>query len=193
MDSNNFHPVIKLPEEYEIYDFSKTYDPNRKLKLPYGVGKFLEHRPTMYTQPQFAATSRNIHMGIDIGAPVNTPIFAFSDGEVFSFTYNSAPSDYGYTLITKTFALGETLYCLHGHLSKASIEGKKVGDPIRKGETIAWVGNSEENGGWNPHLHFQISRVMPLVCDMPGAVSESDLENSLKIYLDPRKILGKIY
>jgi peptidoglycan LD-endopeptidase LytH len=193
MKSANFHSVVKLPEEYEIYDFSKTYDPNRKMIHPYGVGKFLERRPTMYTQKQFASTNRNIHMGVDIGAPVNTPVYAFADGEIFSFTYNSANGDYGYTLITKTFALGETLYCLHGHLSKTSIEGKKVGAPISAGDVIAWIGNSSENGGWNPHLHFQVSREMPLICDMPGAVSENDLENALKIYLDPRIILGKIY
>lgn len=193
MNQKLFHPVIQLPANYEVYDFSKGYDPQRTLSSPFGVGKFLEKRPNMYVQEQFTKNNRNIHMGVDIGAPVGTPIYAFENGEIHSFTYNHLPGDYGYTLITKNLALGKILYCLHGHLSKQSVENKQAGQRFQKGDVIAWVGDTHENGGWNPHLHFQISVIEPKVCDMPGAVSEADLEHSLKIYMDPRLILGNIY
>ncbi len=193
MKNESFHPVIQLPTDYEVYDFSKDYNPNRTLRSPFGVGKFLERRPNMYKQEQYTKTQRNIHMGIDIGAPIGTPISAFTDGTIFSFTYNDLPGDYGYTVITKHLALGQTLYCLFGHLAKRSLDGIFPGKPLTRGEVFAWVGDKAENGGWNPHLHFQVSIKMPEKCDMPGVVSEEDLDNALKIYLDPRLIVGNLY
>jgi murein DD-endopeptidase MepM/ murein hydrolase activator NlpD len=195
MASETFFPVIELPFDYEVYDFSRSYDPNRKLSSPFGVGKYDEKRPGMYGENIFKSDTgeRNIHMGIDIGAPVGTPVTAFADGEVFLFAYNGAPGDYGYTLITKHVVNEETIYALHGHLGKKSIEGKEVGQQVSGGEVIAWVGDKHENGGWNPHLHFQLSREKPEVCDMPGVVSEADREKARVIYPDPRIVLGDLY
>ena len=44
---------------------------------------------------------RDIHIGLDIGGPVDTPIQAFADGEILHFGYNGAPGDYGNVIITK--------------------------------------------------------------------------------------------
>lgn len=187
-----FHPVIKLPHAFEVYDFSKGYDPDRTRKSEYGIGKYNEKRPGMYLA-DFYGGVRNIHMGIDISAPVGTEIYAFFDGEVFLFGNNSAEGDYGYTLITRQIFEGVELYALHGHLSAGSLENKKVGQKFEKGEVIARVGDKTENGGWNPHLHFQLSYKKPLIPDLPGAVSEKDLDEALKIYPDPRLVLGKLY
>ena len=132
-------------------------------------------------------------MGIDIGAPVGTPIKAFSDGNVFLSGYNGADGDYGYTLITAHVLDGVRLFALHGHLSKESVEHAVAGKPIRRGEVIAWVGDRHENGGWNPHLHFQLSYEEPKIPDMPGVVSDEDREDALKKYPDPRLVLGSLY
>lgn len=191
--TKGFHPVILLPEKYEVYDFTSGYNPNRKLESEYGVGKFKENRKGMYTTPLFnQGETRTIHMGVDLAAPVNTPVHAFWAGEVFMFGYNGAEGDYGYTLITKHYVENQSLFVLHGHLSKASIQ-KQKGQKFQRGEIIAWVGDKHENGGWNPHLHFQVSIEEPKVCDMPGAVSEKQLEQALKIYLDPLIFLGPLY
>ena len=37
-------------------------------------------------------------------------------------------------------------WALHGHLSAASIEGKRVGDTILRGELLGWLGEEHENG-----------------------------------------------
>lgn len=188
----NFHPVISLPKDYEVYDFTQGYDENRVLKSSYGVGKYNEKRKGMYKGPLYT-DQRDIHMGIDIGAPVGTPIHMFYDGEIFLFDYNSLPLDYGYTIITKHTFDNIDLYALHGHLSKKSIQNKTLGQKISKGEIFAWVGEKSENGGWNPHLHLQLSYEKPEKCDMPGVVHERDLKNSLEKYPDPRLILGPLY
>lgn len=187
-----FHPVIHLPKDYELYDFTKGYDEKRLLKFPFGVGKYNEKRKGMYSGPLYA-DQRDIHMGIDIGAPVGTPVHAFDDGEIFLFDYNSLPLDYGYTIITKHNFDNTDLYVLHGHLSKKSIEGKSVGQKFSKGEILAWIGEKSESGGWNPHLHFQLSYEKPEKCDMPGVVNEKNLICSLEKYPDPRLILGPLY
>ena len=55
------------------------------------------------------------------------------------------------------------------------------------------LGDKSENGGWNPHLHFQLSLVAPEVPDIPGVVSENDRKQALQIYPDPQLILGSLY
>lgn len=191
-----FHFVVDLPQGYEIYDFTKGYDENRLLKSPYGVGKYNEKRVNMYKGDLYESPQgdlRDIHMGVDIGAPVGTPVHMFYDGEIFMFHYNDQPLDYGYTIITKHSFDGQDLFVLHGHLSKKSIQNKKIGQKISQGEVLAWIGDKSENGGWNPHLHFQLSYEEPKVCDMPGVVNQKNLEEALKKYPDPRVILGQIY
>jgi murein DD-endopeptidase MepM/ murein hydrolase activator NlpD len=189
---HNFASVIHLPADYEVYDFTQGYDANRPRRSLYGIGRYNEIRQGMYTAELFAGV-RNIHMGIDIAAPVGEPIYSFYDGYLFMQTYHAAAGDYGYTLITEHELDGVKLYALYGHLAKASIERHSIGQRIRQGEIIAWVGDENENGGWNPHLHFQLSYERPVVCDMPGAVSLADRARALQTYPDPRLVLGPLY
>ncbi len=187
-----FHPVIRLPEKYEVYDFSKGYDAERIRTSAFGIGKYNEKRVNMYSHELFS-NERDIHIGIDIGAPVGTEICAFAEGRVYLFDCNSAPGDYGYTLITEHFIESQKFYALFGHLSSLSILNKKLGQVFDRGEIIAWVGDKHENGGWNPHLHFQLSLVAPINADLPGVVSEKDLSAALETYPDPRIVLGPVY
>ena len=189
-----FHPVIRLPEDYEVYDFTKGYDPSRQLSSAFGIGRYDEDRRGMYNAELFkTGEARTIHMGIDIGAPVGTNVHAFFAGEFFLFAYNDAEGDYGYTLITKHDLGGKALFALHGHLSKSSVEGKVRGTRFEAGDVIARVGDRHENGGWNPHLHFQLSLREPTVCDLPGVVSPAQRAEALEVYPDPRLVLGPLY
>ncbi len=187
-----FSPVIDLPAGHEVYDFTQGYDPKRSMKSEFGVGRFNEVRKNMYTTELFKG-ERNIHMGIDIAAPVNHPIKSFYEGTLFMKAYNGAAGDYGYTLIIEHEFDGIPLWALYGHLSQKSFEAKNVGEKILKGEVIAWIGDKSENGGWNPHLHLQLSLLKPQVCDMPGAVAAADLEKALAQFIDPREVLGPLY
>lgn len=192
-----FRAVVDLPPGYEVYDFTSGYDPVRARTSLFGVGRYDERRRGMYVSELFSSDSseemRDVHVGVDIAAPVGTPVHAFFDGEVFLFGYNGAAGDYGYTLITRHIIDGIDLYALYGHLSAASVEGKTVGASFRAGEVLAWIGDTHENGGWNPHLHFQLSYERPCKCDMPGVVSMRDREAALRRYPDPRLVLGPLY
>jgi murein DD-endopeptidase MepM/ murein hydrolase activator NlpD len=189
---HRYHPVIDLPPEVEVFDFTNGYDPFRALKSPFGIGRYNEKRKGVYTTDLFGGV-RDIHVGIDIGAPVGTPVMAFFGGSIFLQGYNGAAGDYGYTIITRHEFDGVALFALHGHLSKSSLDLRKEGDAFKAGDTIAFIGDRHENGGWNPHLHFQLSYRKPEVPDLPGVVSEADRAEALRIYPDPRLVLGPLY
>lgn len=190
-DVTAFHPVMTLPDECPIFDFSKAEPSPNPDDFEFGIGKYLENRPYLYKESQY--DHRVIHMGVDIQAPVGAEIFSPCDGRVWGVKYNSLPQDYGYTLITEHTLNHKSVWFLYGHLSKKSIEGKQNNQSLNTGEVIAWVGDRDENGGWKPHLHFQLSTVEPKEVDMPGVVSVANLEEAKIKYPDPRTILGPIY
>jgi len=158
----------------------------------YSIGKYDELRPGMYNTEIFRG-ERFLHVGIDIGGPVDTPCMAFIDGEISHFGYNPEPGDYGNVIITKHILDGCPLWALYGHLSSSSLDNKRKGQKIESGEVIARFGNFHENGGWEPHLHFQLSLVEPETHDLPGVVAPSDRDGALIDYPDPRLVLGPIY
>ena len=188
--SNKYRPVVDMPEEYSVLDLSRgTW---RQPETEFSIGKYDEVRPNLYNTELFGG-ERNVHMGIDIGGPVGTPCMAFMDGEISHFGYNPAAGDYGNVIITKHEIGGVPIWALYGHLDASSIEGKRVGKRVEAGEVVAWFGNFEENGGWEPHLHFQLSLVEPETHDMFGVVVPEDREHALTIYPDPRNVLGPLY
>lgn len=187
-----FHPVIFLPKKTHVFDLRRFLPEEKILKHRFGIGKYNEKRRGTYTASLFRG-GRDIHMGIDLFAPVGTQVHAFEKGKVFLLGYNPRPFDYGVTLITEHDFDGLKLYALFGHLSKESLRGKKRGEKFGRGELLAWIGDRSENGGWLPHLHFQLSFEKPKKRDMPGVVPEKDLPLALLKYPDPRLVLGRIY
>ena len=160
-------------------------------EFEYDIGRYDELRPGMYSTDLFS-DGRYLHIGIDIGAPVGTPCMAFDSGEISHFGYNPADGDYGYVIITKHSVGGIPIWALYGHLDSKSIEGKKIGQKISHGEIICWIGDKHENGGWESHLHFQLSIIEPKTHDMPGVVAPNEREMALIKYPDPRLVLGPI-
>tara|TARA_Y100000591_G_scaffold236902_1_gene207657 strand:+ start:1430 stop:2062 length:633 start_codon:yes stop_codon:yes gene_type:complete len=187
-----FANIIDLPKNIHVHDFSAQNN-FQKIKSPFSIGKYNEKRPNVYKGELFEKTNRFIHMGIDIGAPAGTNVKSFYEGEIFLFKNNHLKLDYGYTIITKHKFSNNNIFALYGHLSKASILNKKIGQKIHIGEEIATIGDFTENGGWPPHVHFQLSLIEPKNCDLPGVVSEKDHDIALKIFPDPRLVLGNLY
>uniref|UniRef100_A0A7S1TZ27 M23ase beta-sheet core domain-containing protein n=1 Tax=Phaeomonas parva TaxID=124430 RepID=A0A7S1TZ27_9STRA len=180
----------------------------RRAVKGFDVGKYNETRPGMYSTALFDEGGadidgyggvRNIHIGIDIGGPVMTPIHAVDDGTILHFGYNAAAGDYGHVIVTEheytNAVTGEDfkLYMLYGHLAKESAHFKYLGQKVSKGDVIAYMGPPGENGGWPEHLHFQLSLEPPSTHDMPGVVCRDDLDEALRVYPDPRLVLGPLY
>ena len=189
-EKNDYHSIVDLPDNYTVLDLS--VNPWIPSKTEFSIGKYDEVRPDMYVTPIFKGI-RNIHVGIDINGPIGTPCMAFTDGIISHFGYNSEPGDYGNVIILQHNISGMDIWALYGHLSSESIEGKSIGQKVEKGETIAWFGPENQNGGWEPHLHFQLSLIEPRTHDLPGVVSSEDRIQALRAYPDPRIILGPLY
>ncbi len=193
--NNQFHPIVQLPSEYWVLNLQKPQsDWNQHFE--YTIGRYDEDRKGMYTQALFGG-ERTIHVGLDIGGPAMTPLFAFEDGIIHSFADNDEDGSYGPTIITEHQLVIEgqrrSIWLLHGHLSRQSLVGLNVGTHINKGDQIASIGEEHENGGWPPHVHLQLSFVEPSKPDLQGVVSPENREQALEMYPDPRNILGNLY
>ena len=189
--NRRFHPVVDLSAGYEVLDLSGGAAVERMTDSPFTIGRYDEDR-SIYTSSLFAG-GRSIHVGIDIGAPAGTPVYAFEEGELFLQGLNEAPGDYGPTVITHHLLDGVDLWVLHGHLSLASLGERVPGDRFAAGDRIGWIGEESINGGWPPHLHIQLSYRKPDTHDLPGAVSQKERTAALQLYPDPRLILGPLY
>jgi murein DD-endopeptidase MepM/ murein hydrolase activator NlpD len=96
-------------------------------------------RPDPFTgEPAF-------HQGIDISTEKGQPIYATADGTVES----AAPSgDYGNMIMLKhDFGLATR----YGHLSRFNV---KVGQSVKRGDVIGFVGSTGRSTG--AHLHYEI-------------------------------------
>jgi len=89
----------------------------------------------------------NYHRGIDLKAPMGTPVLASASGTVLKSEY-SGP--YGYLILIRHDDETETMYC---HLSKLLVE---AGEKVASGVTIGKVGSSGKSIG--PHLHFEVRK-----------------------------------
>src|SRR5829696_6459117 len=95
-----------------------------------------------------------MHTGVDLAAPSGTPIRAAACG-VISFLQGSSQSGgYGNFICIKHSSSFTTCYA---HLSRFSNKG--VGDYVRAGRIIGYVGSTGNSTG--PHLHFETRTSAP--------------------------------
>ena len=161
----------------------------------YGIGGYNEHRTVYSRSKVFDAAvpgeeSRRLHLGIDIWGDAGTTVFAPMDGMVHSFAFNDQYGDYGATIILYHEINGYSFHTLYGHLSLKDLDGLTEGKKIKKDELIAHFGESNENGHWPPHLHFQLIMDMEgKKGDYPGVCKFSERQKYLDNCPDPDLIL----
>jgi murein DD-endopeptidase MepM/ murein hydrolase activator NlpD len=91
---------------------------------------------------------RRFHYGMDFSAPIGTEIYSTGDGVVRKV--ETSRSGYGrWVVIDHGFGY-ETLY---GHMSKFNV---KVGEKVKRGSVIGYVGNAGKSTG--PHLHYEVHK-----------------------------------
>lgn len=138
-----------------------------------------------------AASSRSIHLGIDIWGPVGTEVFLPLGGMVHSFAFNNNFGDYGATIIMQHQLDTIAFHTLYGHVSLVDMAQLHQGQYISRGELIAHFGKPEENGWWPPHLHFQVIGDMDLKeGDYPGVCIIAESGRYLQNCPNPDLILN---
>ena len=99
-------------------------------------------------------SAREYHAAEDFFRPAGTPVYAMADGKI---SFSGPMGGYGWlTIVDHPQA---NLYSLYGHLSPSRYRMEP--GPVEKGEVIAYLGDTHENGGslkqpLEPHLHLGI-------------------------------------
>jgi murein DD-endopeptidase MepM/ murein hydrolase activator NlpD len=92
---------------------------------------------------------RRRHQGIDLLAPAGTPLVAVTSGTITRLS-NHDRGRGGISLWLRD-ARGTAYYYAHNQHNVAGL-----GQQVRAGQVIAWVGATGNAKGGPPHLHFQI-------------------------------------
>jgi 4-aminobutyrate aminotransferase-like enzyme/Ser/Thr protein kinase RdoA (MazF antagonist) len=174
----------------------KIFHEMKRAGASFGVGRYDEPR-SLYLSSLFGSGNpreerRTVHLGIDLfvepGAALRTPL----EGVVHAVADNSAPLDYGPVVILQhQTGDGEEFFTLYGHLTKETLGRLEVGQRIGRGEIFARVGAVSENGGWTPHVHFQIILdLLELSTDFPGVAYASQRAVWTSLSPDPNVLLG---
>lgn len=110
------------------------------------------------------------HKGTDFAAPIGTPIMATADGTVSKSERKRANGNYVKIRHNATY---DTQYL---HMKKRNV---RVGDYVRQGDVIGWVGMTGNTGG--PHVCYRFwkngRQVDPFTLDLPAS---EPMEKSLK-------------
>ncbi|MGM9736540.1 MAG: peptidoglycan DD-metalloendopeptidase family protein [Candidatus Cryptobacteroides sp.] len=129
--------------------------PLKYSRISSGFSYSRKHPVTRKVQP---------HTGVDYAAPAGTPVMSIGDGVVTSRKNEGAG---GNTVRIKHNSVYSTAYL---HLSKYA-SGLKVGQRVRQGEVIGYVGSTGRSTG--PHLDFRVWKngtpINPLKMESPPA------------------------
>jgi murein DD-endopeptidase MepM/ murein hydrolase activator NlpD len=89
-----------------------------------------------------------MHAGLDFAAPQGTPIYATADGTVT--TAGNTNNGYGNHVVINHGYGYETLF---GHMVRVKA---RVGQAVKRGEVIGWVGSTGKSTG--PHCHYEVHK-----------------------------------
>lgn len=103
------------------------------------------------------------HTGIDYAAPTGTPVMSIGDGKVTLRAYKGGGGNTVYIKHNSVYSSG------YLHLSRYA-KGLKVGDRVKQGQIIGYVGSTGASTG--PHLDFRVWKngtpINPLKMESPS-------------------------
>lgn len=142
----NTRSEIKAPVEESIASIMNVVEKDNKPSgFPLGANQLIkvssEYGPAMHPVQKV----EKHHNGIDLVAKEGTPVYATADGEVVISEKGSARGNYVQIKHSETY---QTQYA---HMSKNAV---KVGDSVKRGEIIGYVGSTGQSTG--PHLHYEV-------------------------------------
>lgn len=124
----------------------RAYFLDATLRLPIDKNKFWVSSDFGKRKNPFSGEWKN-HNGIDLAAPVGTPVYAVKDGGV-SVCIKNDPTFGNYIILSHDRGKMTSVYA---HLSKINVE---LNQTVKKGDIIGYVGQTGLATG--PHLHFEI-------------------------------------
>ncbi|WP_223032532.1 peptidoglycan DD-metalloendopeptidase family protein [Hanstruepera marina] len=151
------------------------------LKMPVQFGR-LSSRYNLKRRIAYYGNKIRPHKGTDFAAPVGTEIMATANGTVTKSAYTRGNGKYVKIRHNNTY---ETQYL---HMKKQNV---KVGQYVKQGDVIGWVGMTGNTGG--PHVCYRFwkngKQVDPFREKLPEAEPISDsLKSRYLEYIQPIKV-----
>ncbi|WP_170378060.1 aminotransferase class III-fold pyridoxal phosphate-dependent enzyme [Ruegeria atlantica] len=161
------------------------------------LGYYNEPR-LIYAEPGFrkgpwkASDRRTVHLAVDVFAPAGTVLHAPMSGRVEAVENRDAHLDYGGVVILHhETPEGDPFYTLYGHLDPEVCDRLKPGDPVAQGAAFARLGDASQNGGWAPHVHFQLALTTDgMQTDWPGVGDPDEIELWHAVCPNPAALLN---
>ncbi|RVA19488.1 hypothetical protein EN935_34640, partial [Mesorhizobium sp. M7D.F.Ca.US.004.03.1.1] len=161
-----------------------------------GIGPWGEAR-TVYTSDIFHSrfvegARRANHLGLDLFMPAGTRLYTPLAAIVRSVEIEEDPLGYGCLVALEHAPPGcPPFITLWGHMAHEAGRRLKVGEHLQAGALVGEMGSATENGGWAPHLHFQISTDTSLAAgDILGVGEERYLPVWQELFPDAADLAG---
>lgn len=135
-DLSEFQEILRNGEHFAADDAARAAAGLRPLFVKFAQGTFTSG---------FGARWGVEHLGVDVAAPIGTPIYAVEDGVVIS----AGPAS-GFGMWVRLLHDDGTI-TVYGHVDTATVS---VGQHVMAGDQIATVGNRGFSTG--PHCHFEV-------------------------------------
>lgn len=151
-------------ESKDIYDFFDEEANNLRrafLKAPVQYSR-ISSRYNLNRRIAYYGNKVRPHLGTDFAAPIGTPILATADGVVSESAMRGGNGNYVKIRHNSTY---ETQYL---HMKSRNV---KVGEYVRQGDVIGWVGMTGNTSG--PHVCYRFwkngKQVDPFMQDLPAS------------------------
>ncbi|MBN9234973.1 MULTISPECIES: aminotransferase class III-fold pyridoxal phosphate-dependent enzyme [Phyllobacteriaceae] len=171
-----------------------AYSAENNIEL--GIGPWGEAR-TVYASDMFRSrfiegVRRIHHLGLDLFMPAGTRVRTPLAATVNSVEIEEDRLGYGCLVALEHRPEGcPPFVTLWGHLAHEAMSRLKPGQRLEAGAIVGEMGVAAENGGWAPHLHFQISADPQLAArDILGVGEARYLEVWRELFPDAAELAG---
>ncbi len=188
--------VPRNPFEMDLEEASRIgreYDKGGNIWLGYyGEPRLIYAEPAFRNGPWKASDRRTVHLAVDGFAPAGTPLFAPLDARVHHVEDRANHLDYGgVVILSHETADGDVFYTLYGHLDTEVCGRLRPGQALKKGESFARLGTPAQNGGWAPHVHFQLALATEgMGNDWPGVGDPDEMYLWRRLCPNPAPLLN---
>ena len=131
-----------------------AYAEDDQLDFRFPLDELVYPHRALFCERNCVQSACETHAAEDYHLPAGTPVYAMADGNI---AFSGPMGGYGWLIVIDHPQAN--LYSLYGHLSPS--RWRLESGPVEKGELIAYLGDSDENGGspekpLETHLHLAV-------------------------------------
>ena len=159
------------------------------------AGRYDELRPPYSTGPEAesdAGDPHSVHLGIDLFVEAGMMVHAPLAGVVHDAGASDSPLGFGPNVVlSHQTDDGTPFFTRYAHLDRAALTLCAPGRRVAPGAQLGRIGTPDVNGGWTPHLHFQvITDLLGLGRRFPGVGHLSQRHAWRLLSPNPNLVLG---